>query len=160
MKLPVCLQTVPSASEISTDYVSGVPSDIDQVQEFLEYLVNSVAISASPGFTWGRSGNAPSDTYLLNDSVPSNTTGRIVPISSGVIAQVFVATETLDTWVLAIEKRSGVTFTEIGTISLSSQRTKVQSTSIAVTLGDELALKVKSGSCKNPVVGLIIKGSI
>lgn len=160
MKSPICLHTVPSASEIPTDYVSGVPEDIDQVQEFLEYLVNNVAISASPGFTWGRSGNAPTSTYLLNDSVPSNVVGRIVPISTGVIAQVFVASENADTWVLAIEKRSGVTFTEIGSVTMTAQRTITQAVSISVSLGDELALKVKSGSCKNPVVGLIIKGSI
>ena len=36
-----------------------------------------IANSASPGFTYGRSGNLPSSTWLLNDTVPCNQSGRV-----------------------------------------------------------------------------------
>ena len=117
------------------------------------------SVSASPGFTWGRSGKAVSGAYLINDTVPSNLTGRIVPLYDGLIDTVFVASENADTFVIAIEKRVGAVFTELCTVTVTAARTKIEYlTNINVAYGDELACKIKSGSCKNPVVGIIIKG--
>jgi len=148
----------PEAESIPFDpLTSGLTST--EVGPAIRELASNSSITVSPGFTWGRSGNAPTGTYLLNDSVPSNVTGRVVPVSGGAIMTIFVATETVGTWVLAIQKRSGASFVEIGTVTMTAQRTKTQQVTISVTLGDELALYVKTGSCKNPVVGLIIKGS-
>ncbi len=148
----------PEAESIPFDpLTSGLTST--EVGPAIRELASNSSITVSPGFTWGRSGNAPTGTYLLNDNVPSNVTGRVVPVSSGAIMTIFVATETVGTWVLAIQKRSGASFVEIGTVTMTAQRTKTQQVTISVTLGDELALYVKTGSCKNPVVGLIIKGS-
>lgn len=123
-----------------------------------ENLPGADTIATSPGFTWGKSGNVSSGAYLLNDSVPSNLAGRIVPAYNAQITQIFVTTETNDTATLAIETRSGVTFTEIGTISLSAERKKIVDVAISISWGDEIAVKVKTGSCKNPVLGLVIKG--
>jgi len=115
--------------------------------------------AASPGFTWGKSGKVgPSIIYLLNDTVPSNITGRLVPIDDAIIAEVFVSNELNNTFIIAVEKRVGAVFVELLTISLIAQRTKIQSFAVSVTRGDELAVKLKSGSAKNPVVGVIIKG--
>jgi len=118
----------------------------------------SSSISASPGFTWGVSGNVSSGTYLLNDTVPSNRTGRLVPLYDGIISEVFVANEDSNTFTIAIEKRSGASFIELCAVSVTSARIKVQSFEVSVDYEDELAVKVKSGSCKNPVVGVVIKG--
>lgn len=118
------------------------------------------SIAASPGFTWGKSGNIGSGTYLLNDTVPSNRTGRLVPTYDSIISEVLVAGEYGNTYTctIAIEKRNGASFTELCTVSLSAERIKVESFSCLVAREDELAVKVKSGSIKNPVVGVIIKG--
>lgn len=123
-------------------------------------LPGADSISASPGFTWGKSGNVgPSSVYLLNDTVPSNKAGRLVPLEDGLITEVFVAVELNATVTFAIEKRVGASFVELLTISLNgSERTKVNTYEVSVVKADELVCRLKSGSAKNPVIGIIIKG--
>jgi hypothetical protein len=124
-------------------------------------IPGSSANSASPGFTWGKSGTVGAGTYLLNDTVPSNLSGRLVPVYDGIISEVFVSGEYGSTYTctIAIEKRNGASWTELTTVSLSSERIKVQTvSSVTLTREDEIAVKVKTGSIKNPVVGVIIKG--
>lgn len=133
----------------------------DNVQEAIEELGSGVAVSASPGFTWGKSGSI-SNAWLLNDTVPSNVAGRIVPITSGYIAEIFVSAETVSTCTLTIYKRTdpGPVYTAITSVSLTAERIKVAASTASVARGDELAIKVTSGSIKNPVVGLVIKGEV
>lgn len=126
----------------------------------LNELYIKADVSASPGFSWGKSGNINSGTYLDNDTVPSNRAGRLVPISSGYIAEISVACENPATGTLTIQTRSGAVFTDIASISLSAQRIKTQSYTVSVSKGDELAVYVSSGSLKNPVVGVVIKGEV
>lgn len=129
---------------------------------FIEELVNQIsAISASPGFTWGDSGNVNSNTFLLNDTVPSNQAGRMVPLQSGEITNIFVSNQDANTFTVEILKRTGPgTFTSLTTTSLVAQRTKTESkTGVSVSLNDELACKISAGAAKNPVVGVIIKGT-
>lgn len=148
----------PVAKAIPFDNSTNGFSSSD-AQAAIEEANNTALASVSPGFTWGRSGNTPSNTYLLNDSVPSNTTGRISPIS-GYIDRVFVSNELPNTFTVEIQKRSGASFVTLCSISLTAERTKVQSyTNVMVTELDEIAARVSSGSCKNVVVGLVIKGS-
>jgi len=140
--------------DTNVDFVAG------DVQEAIEALEDKVDTSASPGFTWGKSGNVSAGAYLLNDTVPSNLAGRIIPIGNGKIAEVFVACQDNATCILSVEKRSGVSFIELLTISLTTQRNKVQAYTVSVSKGDELTTKVKTGSIKNPVIGIVIKGSL
>ena len=114
----------------------------------------------SPGFTWGRSGQVGNGAYLLNDTVPSNLTGRVVPIESGIISKILVANQQNNTFNVVVQKHlGGGLFQDLATVSLINERTKVAEPigGIAVTFGDELAVKI-DGSSKQPVVGLIIKG--
>jgi hypothetical protein len=117
-------------------------------------------VSASPGFSWGANGNQGAGTYLQNDGVPSNRSGKIVPLVNGTITNVFVTSENVDTFDICIQSRVGAVFTDILTVSLVAQRDKTATAAVAVTLGEELCCYVKSGSCKNPDVGIIIKGTI
>lgn len=145
-------------TSISPEIVVTNPNGPNVVLEF----VPNATVSASPGFTWGRSGQTNAGTYLQNDTVPSNQTGRIVPISTAEISKVFVANEASNTFSINVLKRIGVgSFTTLATISLVAQRVKTQSfTGVSVALGDEIAVQVASGSCKNPVVGIVILGTI
>ena len=63
---------------------SNVCLEADDVQEALENLYCKVDVSASPGFTWGKSG-AVKNSWLLNDTVPSNLAGRVVPIDGQIV---------------------------------------------------------------------------
>lgn len=114
--------------------------------------------AASPGFTYGRSGNLSSGTYLLNDTVPGNKSGRVVMLYDAVITEAFIAVENNTTCVLSILRRTTGSYAEIGTISLTAERKKVITLNIPVDREDEIAIQVKSGSCKNPDVGLVLKG--
>jgi len=121
-----------------------------------------VAVSASPGFTWGRSGNISNGTYLLNDTVPSNITGRRVPISSGIIATVFVDTEEISTFEIVIFKHPSP-FTTLAVVPVVSSKggTFILNDPLPqVFSGDVLGIQIINGSCKNPVIGLIIRGTI
>lgn len=119
----------------------------------------SVAASASPGFSWGRSGAIPANTYLLNDTVPSNITGRVVPLTTGTIRRAVIACGTASTFDVKVQKRSGVSFVDLFTVSVSAARTSVSTQSQSVTSGDELAVLVSSGSTDNLVVSLIMVGT-
>jgi len=143
------------------------PSNCDDitatnVQDAIDELCAAVDVSASPGFTWGRSGNGIAATsYLLNDTVPSNQSGRMVPLT-GEIVTVFVANANSNTFDITIQRRTGPgTFTDLATISLTAERVKTETLGVpvAVSLNDEIAVKVSSGTCDYPVVGVVIKGS-
>lgn len=128
----------------------------DEVQSAIE----EIGASASPGFSWGRSGNSNVGTYLQVDSVPSNLAGRIVPLSSGIISDIFMTCEKITTCSVEIQVRVGATFTTIHTETLTASRKKTSSlTGVTVSLGDELCCRISSGSAKNIVVGVIIKGN-
>ena len=151
----------------SIQLADGVPFDnstngfvSEDVQAAIEEVSDAVTVSASPGFTWGKSGNV-SNSYLLNDSVPSNTAGRLVPVTTGVVTTVFVAAQTASTSTIEVRRRVGAVFTTIAICAMAGVRkiTCTIGTPPAVVLNDELTVYV-NGAAKNPVVGIIIKGSL
>ena len=152
------------ASSIPYDDNNALPATgATTVQEELDYLKNLTNVSASPGFTFGSSGNQTAGTYLLNDTVPSNTSGRIVPINNGKITDVFVCVQNATTFSIDIQKNVGGVFTTLVTITVTAARSGQFSVSVPVTLGMELSCRVSptsANSIKNPVCGIIIKGSV
>ncbi len=121
--------------------------------------INGLGVSASPGFTWGRRGTiSPPNAYLFNDRVLSHITGRLIKFTDAVLRKVLVTNSALSTCVFTIQEHDGTTFTDLGTISLVAQRSNTVDFAVPITIGKELAIKVTSGSCKNPVVGVILDG--
>ena len=164
-------KTSAGATELAADYDpdwvdterlnTGPGATADRAVTFKD-LTSSIAINASPGFTWGRSGNTPAGSYLQNDTVPSNVSGRLVPVSDGLIKTVFVSQKTATSCTVVVQKRTGSVFTDLATVTLTTQRVKVLDISppIAVAYADEIVVKVGSGSPSDPVVGLMIKGTV
>lgn len=153
-------ERIQTAEEVPFDNSTNGFTSTD-TQAAIEELSNNVAVSASPGFTWGKSGNV-SNTYLLNDTVPCNTAGRLVPVSSGQITTLFVAAENNSSATIEVRRRDpGPVFTVVASTVLSAQRTKTDTLASppSVNLNDELCIYI-NGAIKNPVIGLIIKGSI
>ena len=135
--------------------------DSENVQGAIEELCNEVATSASPGFTWGRSGNTPGNTWLLNESVPSDKTGRVIFLTSAKLEAIFVSNEIVSTFDIEIYEHDGTTYTLITTISVVSLRSAIFNTgSLSLTSGKELAMKLVNGSAKNIVIGAILSGSL
>lgn len=122
--------------------------------------VNSIADS-SPGFSFGRSGSCSAGTYLQIDSVPSNKAGRLVPFSTAVLNSVFVVCEEDSTFTIDVELRTGSLFTVVYTATLTAARkfTETGIPDVEFVQGDEVCVKIGSGSTKNVNVGLVIRGS-
>jgi hypothetical protein len=145
------------AENIPADNVTSGLTGTD-IQAQLDELAAGGGTGASPGFNFGRSGNVSSGAYLNNETVPSNITGRPVDLTDALITQISVSNQNSNTFEIAIEEHDGTTYTELATISLTAQRFKKQTYSVSITTGKELAAKVKSGSAKNPVVTVYVKG--
>lgn len=124
----------------------------------VETPIESVGVPASPGFTWGRSGNTNTSTYLQNDTVPSNVTGRLITFSNASIRKVLVANSQNSTVTITVQEHDGVTYTDLASVSLVAERTKQQDFTTPITTGKMLAVKVTAGTCTDPVVGVILDG--
>lgn len=123
------------------------------------YIPESSGSGASPGFSFGRSGNVSSGAYLLNEGVPSNITGRPINLSSGRITQVTISNENVNTFTIELEEHNGVTFTSLGTFSVTSARGATYAgLDISLTPNREMSARVISGSGKNIVVTVYVKG--
>jgi len=147
-----------------TEVAESVPFDnatngftSDNVQGAIE----EIGASASPGFTWGRSGVSGSGTYLLNDAVPSNKAGRTIVLGASKIVKIFSATEDLDTYTLEIYSHDGneVNLTLLTTLTVTASRTGNSGTvAVSVAANKQLAAKLATGSAKNIVAGIVMQG--
>ena len=135
----------------------------EDVQGAIEEVNDKVNASASPGFSFGRSGNVPSDTWLYRPGgVPSNTTGIPMAITGPSVVLVAVGNENVSTFNIQVYEHEGdeVNLTLIGTVSVVSARTGVFSVNFPATSGRQLAIKLSSGSAKNPGVDLQLQGTV
>lgn len=124
--------------------------------------IEEIGASASPGFTWARTGSLLASSWLLNDGISSNVVGRYVSLTNPSIAQIFTGNENLSTYTLTIYEHDGnsINLTAITTISVSGARgALLENLNIPVTKGKQLAIRLTSGSASNIVAGLILKGS-
>lgn len=130
-----------------------------------EYVTQIFATSASPGFTWGRSGNTPAGTWLQNDTVPSNKSGRTVFLQNALVKKVFIANE--DASILSVDvyyhDGNEVSLTLAGTVTTTAVRTSEFDVSYSIPKGKQLALKLSDTSAtaaKNIVTGVLISGNL
>lgn len=134
----------------------------ETVGEALRELANTVGVSASPGFNFGKSANANNGTWLqVTGSVPSNKAGITVALVGPEVTQIYVANENISTFDISVYEHEGdsVNLTLLGTVSIVASRSASFPVSYTVTSGRQLAVKVSSGSAKNLNVGLQLKGN-
>jgi hypothetical protein len=134
----------------------------DFVSNNVQGALEEVGASASPGFSFGRSANVSSGTWLLRTgSIPSNKTGIPVGVTSPFISNIQIGNEDSSTFNISIYEHEGdeINLTLLATVSVTAARTAVFSVNIPVTSGRQLAALLSSGSGKNVGVDLIIKGS-
>lgn len=139
---------------------SGLVSE--DVQNAIDELSFSAGSSASPGFTFGRSGGNPLGTWLLCDTVPSNLAGRRVPLSGAKIVEVFSSNQNLDTYTLDFYSHDGnsVNLTFLSTLTIVAARGGSAIISVSVAKDKQIGIKVGTGSVNNVVAGFILKGSV
>lgn len=133
----------------------------EDVQSAIDELAENVATSASPGFSFGRSGNVSNNTWLNCEGVPSNRAGRYVYINNAEVTRVFVSNEDINTFDVRVYTHDGdqINLTTLGTVSVVSSRGGEFTVSYPVPTGKQLALRVVNGSAKNAVAGLELKGT-
>lgn len=156
--------TDPDAQDVYLDD-TNLPFTADDVQEGFEKLSTSFAVSASPGFTWGRSGVIPSGSWLLNDTVPANLSGREVFLYNAVVESVYISKQDTNIVKFSVYYHSGdsIGLTLLGSVTTGAQRGQDFAVSWAVPKGKQLALRIATdtpNSAKEPVVGLLLKGTI
>ena len=135
-----------------TDFLS------DNVQDALE----EIGVSSSPSFSFGRSGNLNAGTWLQCETVPSNITGRYIPLNLPRLSDIYVSNEKVTTYSIEVYEHDGdntnLTLKHTTTVT-SARGTSETGLAVSMTQGKQVAVKVSSGSPKNIVCGLIIKGS-
>lgn len=133
----------------------------DSVQGAIEALCVKVSTSASPGFTWGDSGNLVSGKWLMNDTVPSNLTGRRIYLFNGTLDVVFADAENSATYTIAIYEHDGTTFTFLADVVVTAARgnENVLVTPPSLTQGQALAAQMTSGAARNIVCGALLSGT-
>ena len=133
----------------------------DDVQEAIDELASNVATSASPGYSFGRSGNVSANTWLNNEGVPSNRAGRYVYINDAIVTKVFISTEDIGTFDVNVYYHEGdqVNLTLLGTVSVVAARGGEFSVNWSVPSQTQLAVRIVNGSAKNVVAGLELQGT-
>jgi len=153
----------PHADEVEFDPSNCPEITSDNVQDAIDELCSSAAISASPGFTFNSPGNASTNTWLQVGQVVSNKTGINFPLYNGFLFELSVSNENNNTFDVELYEHDGSTFTLLTTVSIIAQRSNVFDSSdfgiVNITRNLELAAKVVNGSAKNPVVQIIAKGT-
>lgn len=158
---------IQTAGNYDPDYIdienenTGTGLQDDRVVTFKD-LTTAIATSASPGFTWGRSGSSGSGTWLQNESVPSNKAGRACFLDNAFMKKIFVANEDAAIFTVGIYTHDGneANLTQIGTVTTLAVRTNSFSVSLAVAKDKQIAIRVESGSAKNIVAGALIAGTL
>lgn len=136
-----------------------VSTDVDAA---LKELDDQVGVSASPGFSWGRSGNLSTNTWLQNDGVSSNRAGRTVNLVDPFITAVSVANEDINTFTVTFYEHDGdsINLSIIGSVNIVAARSLQAFVNLPVTQGKQLAVRITAGDAKNVVVGLQLSGSV
>ena len=133
-------------------------------QAAIEEVQNSVLTSASPGFSFGRAGNVSKGAYLLNETVPSNTSGRYVYINGAAVKRVFISTQNVGTYTFGVYWHDGdqINLTLLGTVTITAARGGSFSVNWSVATGKQLAVRVEAASTDAPrevVAGLELSGT-
>ena len=134
----------------------------EDIQAAIEEVNDTISTSASPGFGFGRSGNTSSGTWLLRTgNVPSNKTGVAIGITSPIVEEISVGNENVSTFDISVYEHEGdeINLTLLGTVSIVAARTGSFSVNWAATSGRQLAVKISSGSAKNPGVDITLSGT-
>lgn len=135
-----------------------------ETQGAIEELNNKVNTSASPGFSFGRSGTVTAGTYLQCETVPSNVSGRWVYIDNAVVKKVFVSNEDSTTFKLEVyyHDGNGIGLTSLGTVTITSARGGSFNVNWSVPIDKQIAIRLASDSpnnAKNVVCGLELQGT-
>ena len=131
----------------------------------VQAAIQESGASASPGFSFGRSGNVTGNTWLRRPgNVPSNRAGVTIPIDNPTIAEVSCSNRNIDSYTLEIWEHEGDLTNDnlLGTVSVVGARGGVFTVSFPSSKGKQIAVRLASGggSVRDLGVDVVIKGSV
>ena len=149
-------------------HAKGTPFDNTTngfIAEDVQAAIEEVKSSASPGFSFGRTGVTGSGTYLQNETVPSNIAGRWVFINNAVVTSVFISNELITTFSVDIVYHDGnlVGVTLLGTVTVTADNGGSFLVSWPVPTGRQLAARVSASTANSPkniICGLQLSGTV
>lgn len=156
------LNRIPDAIDVDFD-PTGTDLVSTNTEDAIKELVTAVGVSASPGFSFGRSGNTTNNTWLQTvGGVPSNKAGITVALQNPEITEIYVANEDINTFDISVYEHDGdeINLTLVGTVSIVAARSNTFSVALTLTSGKQIATRLTSGSAKNVNVGLQLKGNV
>lgn len=151
----------------STQVAESLPFDntnndfqSDNVQEVIE----EIGASASPGYSFGRSGALNDNTWLRRPGgVSSNRAGVTINIDNPVITNISCANRNIDTYTVEIYEHDGdsVNLTLLGSVTVISARSETFQVSYNATKGRQLAVRLGTavGSVSDLGVDITLIGS-
>lgn len=133
----------------------------DNTGEAIRELSTTVATSASPGFSFGRASNVNTNTWLNCEGVPSNKAGRWVYINNATVTRVFVSNEQQTTFEISVYYHDGneTNLTLLGSVTVNNAFGDSFNVNFPVPVDKQLALRVTTGSARNVVAGLELRGT-
>lgn len=108
----------------------------------------------APNFLFTRNGAVAASTWLLSGDVPSNQASIHIAYSGLQVSKIYVDNSATNTFELGIYEHDHVTFTQLGTVTVTAAYGDEFTVAFPVTIGKKLAVKVESGSCNNVNVGV------
>lgn len=149
-----------SASNVTFDNSTNGFS-ADNVQD----AIQESGASASPGFSFGRSGSVSGNTWLRRPgNVPSNRAGVTIPINNPVISEVSCSNRNIDTYTLEIWEHEGNLTNDIllGTVDVVAARGGTFAVNFPTSKGKQIAVRLQggSGSVRDLGADIVIKGSV
>lgn len=151
--------------ELSASNVTFNNSTNSFSAEDVQAAIEESGASASPGFSFGRSGNVSGNTWLRRPgNVPSNRAGVTIPINNPVISEVSCSNRNIDTYTLEIWEHEGNLTNDVllGTITVTSARGGTFPVNFTSTKGKQIAVRLQggSGSVRDLGADIVIKGSV
>ena len=133
----------------------------EDTESAIKEVASAVLTSASPGFSFGRGGTLPVNSWLACEGVPSNITGRLVYIAEARVTQVFVGNENPATFSVGVYAHDGdeTNLVLLGIVDVIDKRGESFTVDWPVATGKYLAVKTTLGSVKNIVAGLSLAGT-
>jgi hypothetical protein len=135
------------------------------VSDTVQDAIEEIGASASPGFSFGRSGTLSPNTWLRRPgNVPSNRAGVTISISSPIIVNIACANRNVETYDVEIYEHEGnqVNLTLLGTVTVTSATSGSFAVNFPVTSGRQLAVRLGStgtGNVRDLGVDLTLIGS-
>ena len=130
----------------------STPLTSTTIGDAIRETITITSAAASPGFSFGRSGNLSQNTWLRRPgNVPSNRAGVTINITNPVITKVACANRNNETFDVEIWEHEGnsVNLTLLGTVSIVNATSESFDVSFPATNGKQLPVRLGATSSTN-----------